>query len=58
MLLSEYLVALTETINEFTMTGLIVSSSVTADYRTEKIGQVEGALFFVDGSRLFFRGKL
>ncbi len=55
MLLSEYLADLTATIAEYEQTGLIVSSDVVTDFRTEKIGFVKGSIMFLDGSVLFFK---
>lgn len=46
MLLSEYLAEITETINEFTKTNLILSSDLITDFRTEKIGLIMGTLAF------------
>lgn len=55
MLISEYLNGLTKTISEYTRTGLILSSELTTDYRTSKIGYIKGALSFPDDSKLFFK---
>lgn len=55
MLLSEYLHEITETVGELTKTGLILSSGLTSDFRTKKIGLIKGVLSFCDGSELFFR---
>ncbi|MCP4107371.1 MAG: hypothetical protein GY749_17810 [Desulfobacteraceae bacterium] len=40
MLLNEYVSELTETISEYTETGLILSSDLTTDFRTEQIGLI------------------
>lgn len=58
MLLSEYLAEITETINEFTKTNLILSSDLITDFRTEKIGLIMGTLTFFKGSKLFFKEYL
>lgn len=58
MLLSEYLAEITETINEFTKTNLILSSDLITDFRTEKIGLIMGTLTFSKGSKLFFKEYL
>ncbi len=58
MLLSEYLHEITETVGEVTKTGLILSSGLTADFRTKKIGLIKGVLSFSDDSKLFFREEL
>ena len=58
MLLSEYLAEITETINEFTKTNLILSSDLVTDFRTEKIGLIRGTLTFFKGSKLFFKEYL
>ena len=58
MLLSEYLSEITETINEFTKTNLILSSDLVTDFRTEKIGLIMGILTFFNGSKLFFKEYL
>ncbi|QTA85777.1 hypothetical protein [Desulfonema magnum] len=55
MLLSEYLYEITETVGELTETGLILSSGLTTDFRTKKIGLIKGVLLFSDNSKLFFR---
>ena len=55
MLLSEYLHEITETVGEVTKTGLILSSGLTADFRTKKIGLIKGMLSFSDDSKLFFK---
>ncbi|GBD97212.1 MAG TPA: hypothetical protein ENG83_02405 [Nitrospirae bacterium] len=53
MLLTEYLSGITETIKEYSKTGLILSSELIADARTEKMGLIKGKLTFIDGSKLF-----
>lgn len=58
MLLSEYLHEITETVSELAETGLILSSELTADFRTKKIGLIKGVLSFSDDSKLFFREYL
>lgn len=58
MLLSEYLDEITETVGELAETGLILSSELTADFRTKKIGLIKGVLSFSDDSKLFFREYL
>ncbi|MDM8542322.1 DUF6516 family protein [Desulfococcaceae bacterium HSG9] len=55
MLLSEYLREITETVGELAKTGLILSSDLTADFRTQKIGLIKGMLSFSDDSQLFFK---
>ena len=54
MFLTEYLSDLTKAIDEYSKTGLILSSDVMVDYRTEKIGIVKGTLVFLNESKLFF----
>jgi hypothetical protein len=54
MLLSEYKAHLTNIIKEYTKTGLIISSELRVDYRTEKIGLIKGIITFLDESTLFF----
>ena len=44
MLLSEYLADLTATITEYEQTGLMVSSDVITDFRTDKIGLIKGSI--------------
>ncbi len=58
MLLSEYLHEITGTVGELAETGLILSSELTADFRTKKIGLIKGVLSFSDDSKLFFREYL
>ena len=55
MLLSEYLHEITKTVGELAKTGLILSSGITADFRTIKIGLIKGVLSFSDDSKLFFK---
>jgi len=54
MLLSEYLAGLAKIIEKYSKTDLIIASELNADYRTEKMGMVNGSLTFIDDSRLFF----
>jgi hypothetical protein len=58
MLLKDYLAEIYKTIDEFTQTGLILSSDVITDFRTEKIGFIKGSVSFIDGSILFFKEYL
>ncbi len=58
MLLHDYLTDIHHTIAECTQTGLLVSSDVMTDIRTEKIGLLKGVLVFLDGSTLFFKEYL
>ena len=53
MLLTEYLSELTKTIDEYSKTGLIISSELNLDARTEKIGLIKAATTFSDDSKLF-----
>lgn len=53
MLLTEYLSSLTELINEYSKTGFILSSELTIDARTEKIGLIKCTFKFIDESDLF-----
>jgi hypothetical protein len=55
MLLSDYVADLTTTIDQYTRTGLILSSDVTTDYRTDKIGFIKGFIVFLDDSKLLFK---
>jgi len=55
MLLGEYLHELMKAVSEFAKTGLILSSEVTGDFRTKKIGLIKGVLSFSDDSKLFFK---
>ena len=54
MLLSEYLAGLAKIIEKHSSTDLIIASELNADYRTEKMGMVNGSITFIDDSRLFF----
>ena len=58
MLLREYLSEITNTINEFANTRVILSSEVTTDFRTEKIGLIKGIFVFINGSKLFIKEYL
>ncbi|MFZ5998212.1 MAG: hypothetical protein ACOYW7_12105 [Nitrospirota bacterium] len=46
MFLTEYSTLLAKTIDEYSKTGLILSSEIMADSRAEKIGLVKGSVFF------------
>jgi len=52
MLLTEYFSELTKTIDEYSKTGLIISSELNIDARTEKIGLIKTTTTFSDESRL------
>lgn len=54
MFLSEYLGELTKIIDEYAKSGIILSSEVESDFRTEKIGLIKCKILFIDGSKLFF----
>lgn len=54
MSLRDYVAGLTNVINEYSGTNLIVGSQLITDYRTEKIGIIEGRLIFIDQSELHF----
>ena len=58
MLLSEYLRDLTAIVADLTETGLILSSELTSNFRTNKIGLVKGVVIFTDDSTLFFKEYL
>ena len=53
MLLTEYAAQCAETVSEYSKTGLILSSRLSVDSRTEKIGLIKCDITFVDGSKLF-----
>lgn len=55
MFLKEYLSKLTETIQEYTQTGMILSSELTTEVRSEKVGLLIGKIVFLDASTLFFK---
>ena len=54
MLLTEYLSDVTKAIDEYSRTGLILSSELKTDARTEKIGLIKGSFVFINESKLFF----
>jgi hypothetical protein len=54
MSLSDYVLTLTKQIEEYSKTGLLISSEIRTDFRTEKIGLINGTLIFIDESKLFF----
>ena len=58
MLLTEYLTDINQTIAAYIQTGLIVSSDVISDIRTDNIGLLKGVISFWDGSTLFFKEYL
>src|SRR3972149_2536007 len=53
MLLTEYLSDLAKIISDYSKTGLILSSKLMIDARTEKIGLVKGTIIFINESKLF-----
>lgn len=53
-MLRDYVAGITKTIGDLTKTNLIVASDLKTEYRTDKIGIVEGKLTFVDDSEIFF----
>ena len=53
MFLAEYLSILTAQVDKNSRTGLITSSEIKADFRTEKIGLIRGLIEFIDESKLF-----
>ena len=53
MFLAEYLSVLTAKVDEYSRTGLITSSEIKADFRTEKTGLIRGVIEFSDESKLF-----
>ena len=50
----QYQAGLAKVIEDYSKTGLIIASDLNADYRTEKMGLIEGTVTFIDDSRLFF----
>lgn len=54
MFLSEYSSECTKTIDEYAKSGIILSSEVESDFRTDKIGLIKGKIIFIDDSKLFF----
>lgn len=54
MLLSEYAAGLAKIIDEHAKTDLIIASGLDADYRTDKVGCIQGSVTFIDSSRLYF----
>ncbi|HCC69208.1 MAG TPA: hypothetical protein DEP99_04905 [Nitrospiraceae bacterium] len=54
MLLSEYLSDIVNIIDGYSKAGLIINSELTTDFRTEKIGIIEGSITFSDNSKLIF----
>jgi hypothetical protein len=54
MFITEYLKDLTGIIEQYSKTGLILSTELKVDARTEKLGLIKGQLIFLDGSRLCF----
>ena len=53
-MLRDYAAGLTNVINDYSKTNLIAASQLNTDYRTEKLGIIEGRLTFIDDSQLFF----
>ena len=58
MFLKEYLAKLTNTLNEYIDSGVIASSELSTDFRSDKIGFLSGKITFLDGSTLFFKEYL
>ena len=54
MLLSVYLTGLAKIIEDHSKTDLIIASELNVDYRTDKMGMVEGTITFIDDSHLYF----
>ena len=54
MSLSDYVLTVTKQIEEYSKSGLVISSEIRTDFRTEKIGLINGTLIFIDESKLFF----
>ncbi|MBI4826923.1 MAG: hypothetical protein HY807_10975 [Nitrospirae bacterium] len=54
MLLSEYLSELVKVIDEYARAGLLADSKLRTDFRTEKIGIIEGEVTFSNNSKLIF----
>lgn len=54
MLLSEYLSDIVNVIDEYSRAGLVIDSELSTDFRTEKIGIIEGSITFSDNSKLVF----
>lgn len=53
MLLTEYLQDFTKAIDEYSITGCIITSELKIDARTEKIGLIKATIVFSDDSKLF-----
>lgn len=53
MVLTEYLSDLAKVIDEYSKTGLFISSELIVDVRTEKIGLIRVTIIFNDDSKLF-----
>ncbi len=58
MLLSEYLSDIVDVVDEYSKAGLVIDSKLTTDFRTEKIGIIEGSVTFSDNSKLIFKEYL
>lgn len=58
MLFNDYLTDIQKTIGKVHETGVLLSSDITADLRTEHLGLLKGELAFLDGSILFFKEYL
>ncbi len=54
MLLSEYLSDIVNIIDGYSRAGLVIDSELSTDFRTEKIGVIEGSITFSDNSKLIF----
>lgn len=54
MLLSEYLSDLVDVIDGYSRAGLVIDSELNTDFRTEKLGIIEGSITFSDNSKLIF----
>ncbi len=53
MFLAEYLSVLTAQVDEYARAGLITSSEIKGDFRTEKVGLIRGVVEFINESKLF-----
>jgi len=58
MYLKDYLEIFTSDVSDYSKTGLIMTSNIKCDFRSEKIGFLKGKIVFLDKSVLFFKEYL
>lgn len=58
MFVKDYLSVFLESINEYSLSGCVMTSEIVSDFRSDKIGLIRGKIVFIDDSALFFKEYL